>query len=366
VDLSFLRPLYARPGPFACAYLDAPGDGDGDGHHAASAGWAHLRDELVAEGADVATVGALAHVVTPGDPASSGRGLAMFAAHGRLALAEPLPERPGHERATVTFVPDAMPLALQHAPDIPYTAVQVRRLHDPGGVSRMVAETQAGRWPLTRVAPPQPGVRQAAAGEWHEEAAALAAELVAAADRIGSEVLVVSGDRWATSVLTEALPQRLRERVLRVDAGEEPAEPGRLLFEDELGSLLDGRLSRRDKRHVDRFQEERARHGKAVEGLAATTGALRAGTVAVLLVGTPSELDQEQLWVGAATSRVGLAPDDLAPLDASACWSAPADAALLRALVGEGGELVAVSREELPLTDGIGALLHDRSPQRAP
>ncbi len=299
------------------------------------------------------------------DPALTGRGMALFAAHGRLALAEPLPERPARDRAKVTFVPDAMPLALQRAPDLPYTAVQVRRIHEPDGTSRLVAETQTGRWPLARAAPPEPALRHAAAGEWRQEAQALALELTVEADRAGSEVVIMSGDRWACSVLDEMLPPRLRESVMRIDVAAEPAEPGRLLFATELGDLLDGRLSSRDRHHLDRFLEERARHGEAVEGLAATTQALRAGEVAVLLVDTPSELDREQLWVGAATSRVGMTREELRPLDASACWPAPADAAVLRALVGEGGELVAMPRGELPLTDGIGALLHDRSPHRA-
>ncbi|WP_042381043.1 baeRF2 domain-containing protein [Streptacidiphilus melanogenes] len=363
MDLSFLRPLYARPGPFACVYLDAPGDGDG--RPATTVGWTHLRDELAAEGADVATLGALGHGMPPDDSALTGRGMALFAAHGRLALAEPLAERPGRDRGTVTFVPDAMPLALQHAPDIPYTAVQVRRVHEPDGASRLVAETQTGRWPLARAAPPEPDVRQASAGEWRQEAQALAAVLAAEADHAGSEVVVMSGDRWACSVLYDTLPPRLREDVMRIDVVAEPAEPGRLLFETELGHLLDGRLSSRDRQHLDRFLEERARRGGAVEGLAATTQALRGGAVAVLLVDTPSELDREQLWVGAATSRVGVDREELRPLDASACWSAPADAAVLRALVGAGGELVAMPRGELPLTDGVGALLHDRSPERA-
>ncbi|WP_042418190.1 baeRF2 domain-containing protein [Streptacidiphilus anmyonensis] len=358
MDLSFLSPLYARPGPFACVYLEATGDGDG--RRTLPARWTPVRDELVAEGADVATVGALGHGMTPDDPAMSGRGMALFAAHGRLALAEPLPERPGSDRATVAFVPDAMPLALQHAPDIPYTAVQVRRVHEPDGVSRLVAETQTGRWPLARVAPPESEVRQAAAGEWRQEARALAAELAAGTDRFGSEVLVLAGDRWGCSVLREAMPPRLRERVVRIVVEAEPVEPGRPMFEEELGHLLDGRLSSSDKHQLDRFLEERARHGEAVEGLAATTRALRAGTVAVLLVDTPSELDRERLWVGAATSRVGTTREELEPLEASACWSAPADAAVLRALVGEGGELLAMPRGELPLRDGIGALLRGR------
>ncbi|WP_037603540.1 baeRF2 domain-containing protein [Streptacidiphilus rugosus] len=363
MDLSFLRPLYARPGPFASAYLEATGDGDEQG--TPFAGWERLRERLVAEGADVATMGALAHAVPQDDSDVSGRGLALFAAHGRLALAEPLSQAPGEDRAAVAFVPDAMPLALQRAPDIACTAIQLRRVHEPGGMSRLIAETQSGRWPHIRVAPPEPDVRHVPAGEWRQAARALADELVATAERNRTEVVVLAGDRWAGSVLLESLPEHDRERVVRIDAVTTPASPGRLLLEGELEYLVGGRLSAGDRRHVDGFLEERARNGAAVEGLDATAQALRRAAVAALIVDTPTRLDRERLWVGAVTRQLAVAREELEPLRASACWSAPADAALLRALVGEGGELVAVRREELPLMDGIGALLHERSPGRA-
>jgi hypothetical protein len=361
VDLSFLRPLYARPGPFACAYLDLAGDGGTS--RTGPPGWGPLRERLVAQGADVATVGALAHVLSsdePGGSGASGRGLAAFAAHGRLALAEPLPERPEHDRAAVSFVPDAMPLALQHAPDIPYTAVGVRRVREPGGGSRIVAEVQSGRWPSAAVAPQELRVRQAAAGEWRQEAEALARELAGAAARQHTETVILAGDRWGCSVLREALPGELESRVVDLEVEPLAVEPGRLLFERELGSLLGGRLSVADQRHLERLRVERARHGQAVEGLDETTRALREGTVEVLVVDTPSALERKQLWVGPATRQLGVSREALEPLDAGACWQVPADAAILRALVGEGGELVVVPREDLALRDGVCALLRAR------
>jgi hypothetical protein len=363
VELSFLRPLYARPGPFACAYLGATGDGER--RPADPPGWEQLRDQLVAEGADVATVGALAHAVAAGGPVASAPGLAVFAAHGRLALAEPLHVRPDHDRAAVTFVPDAMPLALQHAPDIPYTAVQVRRTHEPGGASRLSAEVQSGRWPQAQTAPPELLVRQAAAGEWRQEAESLAAELVADAERHDPEALVLAGDSWGCSVLRAALPAALDPRVVAVDVQPEPAGPGGVLFGEELGYLLGGRLSARDARLVEHFLVERARHGRAVEGLDGTTRALRDGAVAAMLIDTPSTLERERLWVGAATRQVAVSREDLQPLEAHASWQVPADAALLRAVAGEGGELVAVPHEELSLPDGVGALLREPPAGRA-
>jgi hypothetical protein len=362
VDLSFLQPLYARPGPFACAYLDTTGDGDR--HRTGPPGWDRLRERLVAEGADVATVGALGHAMTPGGSGAAGQGLAVFAAHGRLALAEPLPERPEHDRAAVTFVPDAMPLALQHAPDIPYTAVQVRRVSEPGGTSQLVAEVQSGRWPSAGVAPPELRVWQAAAGEWRQEASVLAAELAASAARHHTETMVLAGDRWGCSVLRAALPGILDRRVMGIDVEPVAAEPGRLLFAQELAELLGERLSAHDQQHLERYLAERARGGRAVEGLAETTQALREAAVAVLVLDTPTALEREQLWVGSATRQLGVSRETLEPLDADACWQVPADAALLRALVGEGGELLAVPRAELPLKDDVGALLREPPPER--
>jgi hypothetical protein len=53
-----------------------------------------------------------------------------------------------------------------------------------------------------------------------------------------------------------------------------------------------------------------------------------------------------------ATSQV-----ELRNLGVESSWEEPADAALIRAIVGTGAELVVVPHDELPLPDGLGALL---------
>jgi hypothetical protein len=121
------------------------------------------------------------------------------------------------------------------------------------------------------------------------------------------------GDRWACGVLLQALPERLHDLVEEIEAEPAPVEPGRLLLADELAYLFRGRLNNRDRRQVQKFLAERARHGGAVEGLAATARQLSSGGVSALLVNTPTTLGQQRLWVGAATRQLGASRDELEP-----------------------------------------------------
>ncbi|MBI0294150.1 hypothetical protein JBE04_06560 [Streptomyces sp. PRKS01-29] len=76
---------------------------------------------------DNATLSAL-HTAVGSDREVSGQhGQALFAAHGRLGLAEELPEPPMADSARFTSIPDVLPLVLQHSPDIPHVAVALCR-----------------------------------------------------------------------------------------------------------------------------------------------------------------------------------------------------------------------------------------------
>lgn len=79
----------------------------------------------------MATAEAVAQVVGADPDVPGPHGQAVFAAHGQLVLAEELPEPPERNGSRLSMLPDAMPLAAQHAPDIPYVAVEARRVPDP-------------------------------------------------------------------------------------------------------------------------------------------------------------------------------------------------------------------------------------------
>jgi hypothetical protein len=358
VELSFLSPLYAQRGPYATAYLDTSRDVD-DPERAIGLRWRHLRDELTAQGADMATVEAVARVVGTDQDLPGRHGQAIFAAHGRLALAEELPEPPARDRARFAILPDAMPLAVQHAPDIPYAAVAVRRVeHAEGGAvaEGLEVELQVGRWPISKVAADERAWWSEPADGWSKGAVQLADKLAKLADHDGADVVVLSGDIWARGVLVHALPKQLRERVIGVEADGREFGAERARLEDELEELFRGRLAARDQVRLDRFLKQRASDRSSVEGMIAVVAALGRGQAQALLVNPPVDLPV-QLWVGAAPQQIGFSAAELRSFGVEDPWAEPADAALIRAAAGTGAELIVVPAERLEMQDGLGALL---------
>ncbi|MDN3293208.1 hypothetical protein QWM81_03915 [Streptomyces ficellus] len=369
MKLSFLDPLYAAPDPVASVYLDTSRD-IGDPDKAVELRWRHLRDDLTAQGADRATVAALSEMVRTDQEVPGRHGKALFAAHGRLLLAEELPEPPVRDSARLGEIPDALPLAVQHAPDIPYVAVAVRRERrpEPGGkaggqgdVLDVVATFQAGRWPMSRVAPRPLVDREWRAEDGERGAAAVAAKLEDMVHRSGAEVIVLhveENDPWARGVLLNRLSGTLRERTVTVEAGEGRvvADPRRALLEDEVGKVLGGRLSARDRTHTDTYRAQRARYPDASEGLAATVAALRRGQAQALLVNRPAHLT-DPLWVGPGNTQISLSAEELRLFGGTSVRQERAGAALLRAAAGTGAELTVVPRDDMPMDDGVGVLL---------
>ncbi|GAA2825276.1 hypothetical protein GCM10010441_57240 [Kitasatospora paracochleata] len=373
MKLSFLSPLYARPGPFASVYLDtsreAPREGE-EADRSVELRWQRLRADLLEHGTDQATIGALGHVAGSDRALPGPHGQAIFAAHGRLALAEELPEPPSHDTARTDMLPDAMPLALQHAPDIPYAALAVHRAdpvetgtRDLPGEPELEVDLQVGRWPMSRVSGAVVSRRWLAGENWDAEVGQLLDELAKLADDAAAEVVVLSGSARMRSALVREVPARLRDRIVTVAGDGHSADSGRALLEQELEELLHGCLSARDRAHLARFAEQRQRYGSALEGLSSTVAVLQRGRARAVLVNRETHF-AERLWVGMAPTQLALTEPELRALGPRTGWQEPADAALIRAAVGTGAELVVVPERELVLRGGVGILLREELPAR--
>lgn len=358
MKLAFLKPLYARQGPIACAYVDTSRDIE-DPDHAIELRWRQLRRELENQGADPATTTALDEVVGTDGDVPGPHGQAVFAAHGQLILAQELPEPPARDRARYSVLPDAMPLALQRAPDIPYAAVAVRYLLESERAAAdedLEVELQNGHWPTSRIGGGERDLRRLPAGRWRLEADGMARRLMELVDRGEAEVIVIAGDVWGRGVLVNKLPKRLRDRIIAMDAQAPVALPGRALLEQELENVFRWRMTELDRARLEMFLARRAGRGGTAEGLMAVVDALRRGQVEALLINDAVSLGT-RLWVGTAAKQIGLSENELHAHGVQHCWEEPADTALIRAVVGTGAELIVVPSEELPLADGVGALL---------
>jgi len=356
--LSFLEPLYKQPGPFASVYLDTSRDSTVDDPDAAlEVRWRHLRDALVAEGADQNSITAVADTVGSDAGVPGPHGQALFTAHGRLALLDELPAPPARGRAHYGALPDTMPLIVQHAPGIPYLAVHVhyRGRHSTAARGTVRVDAEAGTWPLTKVSPGQRLHEEFPVAEWLRAAVRFGRALHGHARRIDAEALIVAGDVWARGILLRRLPPSLRAEVTTVEgAGDSP--PGRALLEHRLESLFTGRLAAHDRALLDAFLTQHAHHGSSAEGLSAAVSALQCGRVKALLLNHHPK-SPLRLWVGPEPGELALSEGELRSYGVQEVHDDRADAALARALVGTGAELVVVPEGRLRLCEGVGVLL---------
>lgn len=357
MKLHFLDALYARPGPYASVYVDTSRDVD-DPDRAIELRRRHTRSDLIALGADPATAAASADAVGTDADLPGRHGQALFATHGELVLTEELTQSPPVDKTQYGRLPDAMPLALQHVPDIPYVAVVLTRVEPKDSDTApedLLVKLQTGRWPSSAVAPRALTFLRVPVHGWHQEAERLADELAHLIDLGHADTLVACGDTWARGVLVNRLPAPLRNRVAAVPGDGQDIEPGRALLEPQLADLFRGRLSAHDRDRLDSFAAQRARR-PASEGLPATVAALQRGQADALVVNQPAE-KWPPIWIGADPEQVALSAADLETFGATRYEEQPADAALLYAAVATGAELIVVPRKETPLEDGIGVLL---------
>ncbi|MGW3074683.1 MULTISPECIES: baeRF2 domain-containing protein [unclassified Kitasatospora] len=356
----FLHRLYEPASPVASVYLDTSRDID-DPDPAIELRWRHLRDNLVAHEADTDTVQSIGTVVAGAgrDRDVTGRhGQAVFASAGRILLDERLPEPPARDTARYGVLPDVLPLLLQRAPDIPYAAVSLHRVHpthDAEAQDELEVDHDVGRWPHNRVNSAA-GHQRIPLGSWPQEAGRILGQLADAAPDDTPELVVIAGDSWAANTLIRLAPGRLARRIVRLrEADHHRPEPGRAVLEKEVGLLMADRLADRDQHRVDAFLAGRARDQDTSEGLAATVAALQRGQAAALLI-SPALPALPPLWAGAAPTDLALSGAELEVFGVRYYWEESAADALVRAAVGTNTELIVVPPDQVALPDGVAVL----------
>ncbi|MGB2572488.1 Vms1/Ankzf1 family peptidyl-tRNA hydrolase [Micromonospora citrea] len=359
MQLSFLRPLYDRPGPWCSVYLDASRDTH-DAHPQVDLRWRALKGQLLEQGADAESIDAIERVVRGHDPMPGDYGIAVFATRGHVVLTEYLTAPPLKDLAVWSNLPHTMPLVAQRGEQIAWVRVLAdRRGADAmavsaGGVPRRAHVQGRESWQLRRVQPggwSQSRYQRAAMEAWHHNAGDAAAATVELAEKVGADVLVVAGDVRATGMIAAQLPERWQDMVVRTDAGSRNVAADHTLMDDLTVQTIAEVAEQRVAAALDRFgmQED------VGAGLDAVVAALQRNQVdTMLIVDDPSA--NGQLWIGPEPTDIATEPGQLAAVRDP--QQARADAALVRALVGTDAELTVLGPDEAPdLTDGVGAVL---------
>lgn len=361
MDLSFLRPVYDRPGPWCSVYLDASRDTQ-DARPALDLRWRALSGELIELGAEPESVAALDQMIRGHQTAPGDYGLAVFASHGRVALTEYLAAPPRRDLVAYGPLPHTMPLVAARGEHVAWVRVLADRTGaeveaiSAGGVPRRARVTGALSYPLRRANPggwSQSRYQRAAMEAWHHNAGDMAAATTELADAVGAEVVVIAGDVRATGVLAAQLPQRWQERVLRTDAGSRAGGADQTLLDDITVQAIAEVAEEHVVTTLDRFGAQQG----VGEGLPAVVTALQRGQVdTLLIVDDPSST--AELWVGPEPNQVALEPETLTAMGVDHPHRVRADAAIVRALFGTEAAVTVLGPEEAPpMSDAIGVVL---------
>jgi hypothetical protein len=369
VNLSFLRELYQRPGPWASVYLDATHN-TADGDHAVGLRWRGLREQLASQGADEPTLAAMDLTIGTvpdigvSNIAGPGRvGLAVFAAHGRVALAQPLPRPPVRELAVWSRRPQTGPLVSGAADQVRW----VRAVVDRTGGHLTAAD--AGHLRIDREVPTtehypthrsgqggwsQLNYERSTSTVWDRNVRNVVDAVTEAADRMGADVIIAAGDVRARRTLIDRLPKRWAGRVVESEAGSRAPGSDPSTLDDVTADAVARVASDRRAELLDRYRMDLSR-GRAREGVAPVTEAAWHAAMDVLFV--TDGADASLVWIDPDDPRaIALTPAALREVGVGGPEQEDAIAALIAAAAVADTEVVTIDPNEQRLADGVGAI----------
>jgi hypothetical protein len=357
VDLTTVRELVHPLAPVASVYLGLAGaDPVADAEEDLLLRWRAIESRLAGQGADRATIDAVGSVVARAVP-DQGE-LAVFAAGGRVLMAQPIPGGAPFDRARFGPPADVVPLLawLQRHP--PYVFVVTDRTGAdvtaaPGGGAPATTWTVVGPDDeIERNAPggwSQPRYQRRAEDSWQHNAGAVAESVTRALRDIRAGLLMVAGDVRAVQLLRDHLPSAARRQLtLRHLPGGRGNDGSHAVRRAAIAEAVGEYVAGRTRAALDRFTE-RGPHGTA-RGASATLAALAAGRVDTLFAST--RVDGERTaWIG-PNSLCAASPDEVPAGDGPVLAGRLVDVAVRAALLTDAEVWIV----DQPLPEGIGAI----------
>lgn len=362
MDTTRLRELVTTDGPFASVYFEDSHDTE-DAAKQLELKWRELRSALAEQRTDDSTLDALETAINDGDAPVGRSGRALIAAGGRVLVDQELDEPPATTVSRRSDLPYLLPLAEfgERPPAhvvvvVDHTGAEITTVDHRG---QIVDEhtTEGAKHPVHKVRAGGLAHRdlQARTEETVRHNLDLVADDVAkAVSGTGATLVIVAGELQARKGLQEALPDHVREHVTEVQSGGRHAGAGNEELHRQVGEVLAQEKRRRRDAEISRFSDAFGQNtGLGVQGLEATTTALREGNVEVLLMGRPGDA---LVLVGSQPTQLGVQRDELEAYGESRIEPRRVDEALPAAAVATKASLLHVG-DEIELTEGVGAVL---------
>ena len=375
MKIDWLKPLLTAPGPFVTVYIDATRTSEGD--REVENRWKSVRRSLEKDGADDALLDVISEEIV--------RPTRVGGSHGRVVIADAtgiLVDRvtktpPAVQKGTYGPFPALLQAAGAADESVDYLRIVVDRLgadltwSEAGGHMPYAEHesVEGGHDVVNKVSSgglSHRRIEARAEDSWERNAEAVAAEVDRQVAEHRPEVLLLSGDVRAVSLVKGALPKKTAELVVDVAGGSRGPGVNEESFEANIHEALEAFRVQRRTQVLDEFRLEHGRSTGGVTGLADVVAVLARGQVKELLLsdqyGPDTELDGRSVWVGAEPLQLAGSEAELTALGSITDeHELPATIALVRAALGQDAGLTFVPDDELSLVDGVGALLrwHD-------
>ncbi|MGY1752543.1 baeRF2 domain-containing protein [Blastococcus sp. SYSU D01042] len=356
MDVSFLAPVFATPGPYATVCADVT--------HTTENADAELElrvrgiaEQLTGQGAPEAVVDAVRGRLLEGNDggqAGTLRGRALVvASDGSVVLDEILADAPGQALASWTPQPDVLPVLRQLAARVPHVVVLADRVgadivavglsgdeHEEQveGDSFHMRKVKVGGWAHNTY-------MHTAENQWEENMGRVADEVGDLVGGLRARFVLVAGDVRARQLLSDKAAPAWADLVVSTDEGGRAAGADREPVTRRAAELVAEHEAREIAQAVEQVQAAGA-HGLAVTGTAAVVEALRKGQVETLLLAEPFDADAT-LLVGSSPLELGTGQQDMDALGTHG-QVVPAGTALVAAAVAGAAGLVVVPQAALP------------------
>jgi len=372
MHLHWVKPLLGRRAPFVTVHLDAsPAEVAGESGPVDR--WRSVRRDLERDGVPAALLEEIAQRVSQPDGRRDSHGRVLVADADGVVVDRVLRAAPTASRGVYGPVPALSPVVRATEEQVCVLVVAVDRTGadlrwgdaDDGEYRGPVTETiDGGHDDVHKVR--ESGIERRnqtrAEDSWQRNAEAVAAVVDRRVRDKHPDLVVLTGDVRAVSLVREALGQHVRELLVEVSGGGRGEGIHEEVFAVRVAQAVVDYRARRRAGHVERYREARGRGEGAVTGLDDVVEVLRRGQVDELLVtadGLEGGLAERTLWVGPdplqlATSRSELAAIGVVDGDVR---ELPADVALVRAVVGQDAGLTFVEDGAVEVVDGVGAVL---------
>ncbi|MDQ0604697.1 hypothetical protein QF037_009042 [Streptomyces canus] len=372
MQLSFLEPLFNRPGPWATVYFD-PAQNDESGPKRRELSVREVCRTLEEEGADAATTQAVRDALMNVSPAEDPAGRVIFAVGGEVVLSHRLSRPPQGQIACWAPLPRLTPLLELSGQDPVCLVAYIDRTGADfelrGAAGRQDAGQVEGRqWPVHRTTTADWSERHfqlKVENTWEHNAGEIAEALSSAYEESGADLVVLVGDPRARPAVHERLSEAVRHVTVQTEHGGRAEGSSSAVLEEAIEQARRQYARRRVEEALDRFRAGRVgtdRPTDAVEGVPALAEAAREHRIDTLLIRPDGADLARETWVGGEPDQVAARRGEARTLGQADPVPVRADDALLRAAAVTAADVLIVppsdedDAEDLP-AGGLGALL---------